>query len=211
MKRIVSFNDCSAYPEAIPRRSRTRDQLNVVLLDDSSGQEDDADRHPSNRFSTRRLAIVMCGLPGVGKTASAHSLKRYLNWIGFSCAIFNVGEKRREKLGASQPANFFDPDNPEGARLRWRMARETLDDMVSHSMSGPVQPSPGTRGRTTRYSRHSPRFHFFLSHLVVLLFLPLRLNTLRKMKICPSPKRNRNSLEKVVLTTGRSRSMMQPM
>lgn len=82
-------------------------------------------------FSTKKLVIVMVGLPARGKTHMARCLERYLNWLGFTARVFNVGEYRRKFLGATQPAAFFDPSNPEGARARWELALECLRDMTN--------------------------------------------------------------------------------
>jgi len=155
MKRIVSYNDTSAYQQvsspqirvAVDHSLNSRDGslggdvVSSPILPDtmgiSSGRcidsvEDSECEGPSDTLVTRRLAIVMCGLPGVGKTASARALSRYLNWIGFTCAIFNVGEKRRELLGSSQPAEFFDPENEQGRRARWEVAKETFCEMLAY-------------------------------------------------------------------------------
>jgi len=82
-------------------------------------------------FSTKKLVIVMVGLPARGKTHMARCLERYLNWLGFTARVFNVGEYRRKLLGATQPATFFDPSNPDGARARWELALECLRDMTN--------------------------------------------------------------------------------
>ena len=40
--------------------------------------------------------ICMVGLPARGKTYIAKKLCRYLNWIGITTRVFNVGEYRRQ-------------------------------------------------------------------------------------------------------------------
>ena len=42
----------------------------------------------------------MVGLPARGKTYIAKKLARYLNWIGISTKVFNVGEYRRQATTA---------------------------------------------------------------------------------------------------------------
>lgn len=76
-----------------------------------------------------RLVLVMVGLPARGKTTIARKLARYLRWRGTRARVFNVGSYRRERLGSGQPATFFDPTNPEGAKARRDMALAALDDV----------------------------------------------------------------------------------
>lgn len=81
-------------------------------------------------FSTKKHAIIMVGLPARGKSHIARSLKRYLNWYGHYCEVFNCGNLRRDKLEGNQSADFFDPDNQEGATKRAELATLTLDEMI---------------------------------------------------------------------------------
>ncbi len=86
---------------------------------------------PSLRPPPDRLVVVMVGLPARGKTFTARKLARYLRWQGRRARVFNVGNYRRERLGAQQPATFFDPTNPEGLAARRAMAEAALDDLLS--------------------------------------------------------------------------------
>jgi broad specificity phosphatase PhoE/predicted kinase len=87
---------------------------------------------------TKKLVIVMVGLPARGKTYIARKIARYLNWLGLDTKVFNVGQYRRSRLGAQQPATFFDPDNEEGKKARLHMAIAALDDMVEWLIEGGV-------------------------------------------------------------------------
>lgn len=78
----------------------------------------------------RKLVLVMVGLPARGKTHLARKLARYLSWLGHRTRVFNVGSYRRARLGAAQPASFFDPDNPDGLEARRRVAGEAIEDML---------------------------------------------------------------------------------
>jgi len=78
-----------------------------------------------------RLVVVMVGLPARGKTYTARKLERYLRWHGRQARVFNVGNYRRERLGAQQPADFFDPSNPQGLAQRRAMAEAAMDDMLA--------------------------------------------------------------------------------
>jgi len=75
-------------------------------------------------------AVVMVGLPARGKTFMARKLARYLGWLGYACAVFNVGNYRRATFGAKVPASFFDPSNPDGVAARRKVAMTALDDLV---------------------------------------------------------------------------------
>ena len=76
-----------------------------------------------------KLALVMVGLPARGKSYTARKVSRYLSWLGYTTKVFNVGEYRRQKLGARMQHEFFDPKNEEGAWARRLLAMDALDDM----------------------------------------------------------------------------------
>ena len=78
----------------------------------------------------------MVGKPARGKTHIARKITRYLNWRGRSARWFNVGNYRRKLLGASQPAAFFDPTNPDGVKARKRMAIAALQDLEQWMREG---------------------------------------------------------------------------
>lgn len=78
-----------------------------------------------------RIAVVMVGLPARGKTYTARKLARYLGWLGYRAQVFNVGNYRRERVGVSMPAEFFDPDNQEADGIRFQLASHALDDMIA--------------------------------------------------------------------------------
>ncbi|GJD12608.1 6-phosphofructo-2-kinase/fructose-2,6-bisphosphatase [Galdieria sulphuraria] len=118
MKRAVSYNDVAAFV-SMPLSSNNTEE-------DSSSEEESE----SKSFPMKKLAIVMVGLPARGKTHIARYIARYLNWVGRATRVFNVGNYRREILGASQPAEFFDPSNQEGRRARWELAIKCLDDLI---------------------------------------------------------------------------------
>ncbi|KAF9414795.1 Fructose-2,6-bisphosphatase, partial [Podila epigama] len=72
----------------------------------------------------------MVGLPARGKTLISQKVCRYLQWLGITTKVFNVGNYRRKLHGAHQLHNFFDPHNPEGERSRREAAVEALSDMI---------------------------------------------------------------------------------
>lgn len=80
--------------------------------------------------ATKKLCIVMVGLPARGKSHIARCLERYLNWLGFNAAVFNVGLYRRKLLGGCQNAEFFNPRNQKGVKARMELAMECLRDML---------------------------------------------------------------------------------
>jgi broad specificity phosphatase PhoE/predicted kinase len=79
---------------------------------------------------SRKLAIVMVGLPARGKSYTARRIERYLSWLGYRTRVFNVGQYRRARVGAQMPHDFFDPNNPQGEEARRQVAVEALDDML---------------------------------------------------------------------------------
>lgn len=91
---------------------------------------------PNDAPATDRLVVVMVGLPARGKTYTARKLARYLRWQGRDARVFNVGNYRRQRLGAQQPAAFFDPGNPEGLAARRAMAEAALEDTLAWLRDG---------------------------------------------------------------------------
>ncbi|KAF9106465.1 Fructose-2,6-bisphosphatase [Mortierella sp. GBA35] len=77
-----------------------------------------------------RIACVLVGLPATGKTLISQKVCRYLQWLGITTKVFNVGNYRRKLHGAHQLHDFFDPANPEGERSRREAAVEALEDMI---------------------------------------------------------------------------------
>lgn len=65
-----------------------------------------------------KLVIVMVGLPARGKTYIARKLARHLHWMGHRVQIFNVGNYRRERVGAKMAHDFFNPKNESGRKAR---------------------------------------------------------------------------------------------
>lgn len=85
---------------------------------------------------SRKLALVMVGLPARGKTFVSRKIVRYLSWLGYRARAFNVGEYRRALAGARQSADFFRPDNPEGHAARAHAAIAALDDLLTWFRQG---------------------------------------------------------------------------
>lgn len=82
------------------------------------------------------LVLALVGLPARGKSYTGGKIDRYLKWLGYRTRVFNVGEYRRERVGAKQPHEFFDPDNPAGLAARRELALEALADMVEWFREG---------------------------------------------------------------------------
>jgi broad specificity phosphatase PhoE/predicted kinase len=78
-----------------------------------------------------KLAVVMVGLPARGKSYTARRIQRYLSWLGYRTGVFNVGQYRRERVGAQVPHSFFDPDNAHGEEARRSVAVAALEDMAT--------------------------------------------------------------------------------
>ena len=78
----------------------------------------------------KKLVISMVGLPARGKTFIAQKISRYLNWIGVTTKLFNVGQYRRKMIGAKQASSFYDPENTAGNSARLSMAVAALDELV---------------------------------------------------------------------------------
>ena len=79
----------------------------------------------------------MVGLPARGKTYISKKLTRYLKWLGVNTRVFNLGQYRRKMDGYDKPKHdFFDPNNPEGVKIRMQVCKEALRDLFSWIDSG---------------------------------------------------------------------------
>ncbi|CAM9747126.1 unnamed protein product [Ascophyllum nodosum] len=105
----------------------------------TSSQMGALQQHPSNRQTqrlgywtmSRKLVLVMVGLPARGKSYIVKMLVRYLNWIGFPTKVFNVGEYRRRIGYTGVDKSFFEAGNVEGQRVRANMVQVVQDDMYA--------------------------------------------------------------------------------
>lgn len=78
----------------------------------------------------------MVGLPARGKTFVARKLQRYLSWLGHRTLWVNVGDYRRARGGARQPAAYFAPDNVATRDERLGFAVAALDDLLDWFAKG---------------------------------------------------------------------------
>ncbi|XP_046334691.1 6-phosphofructo-2-kinase/fructose-2,6-bisphosphatase 3-like isoform X3 [Haliotis rufescens] len=80
--------------------------------------------------------IAMVGLPARGKTYISKKLTRYLNWIGVSTKVFNVGEYRRAATNKYRSHDFFRPDNKEAQEIRTKCALLAMEDACQFLENG---------------------------------------------------------------------------
>lgn len=94
---------------------------------------------------SRRLVIVLVGLPGRGKSFLGRKLQSYLSWRGSTCRVFNVGLYRRAAVGGDAEracdADFFDANNEAAARVRHEVAMAALRDLTDW-LDAPEKGSP---------------------------------------------------------------------
>lgn len=80
-----------------------------------------------------KLVIIMVGLPATGKTHIAKRICRFLSFFhDIPSQIFNVGDYRRQLVGAQQTADFYDPLNPEGQAARNMSCDAALADLMEY-------------------------------------------------------------------------------
>ncbi|XP_017294765.1 6-phosphofructo-2-kinase/fructose-2,6-bisphosphatase isoform X3 [Kryptolebias marmoratus] len=84
------------------------------------------------QFTNSPTVIVMVGLPARGKTYISKKLTRYLNWIGVSTKVFNVGQYRREATRSYNSYEFFKPDNTEAMKIRNACVNAALKDVCEY-------------------------------------------------------------------------------
>ncbi|THD26647.1 6-phosphofructo-2-kinase / fructose-2 6-bisphosphatase [Fasciola hepatica] len=82
-----------------------------------------------------KTVVVLVGLPARGKSYIATKLTRYLNWVGITTRVFNVGVYRRRHFQAQQGHDFFCDDNEDAKQSRHKIAEEALEDMISWLVS----------------------------------------------------------------------------
>ncbi|KAM8831029.1 6-phosphofructo-2-kinase/fructose-2,6-bisphosphatase 1 [Synchiropus picturatus] len=97
--------------------------------------------------------IVMVGLPARGKTYISKKLTRYLNWIGVSTKMFNVGQYRRQAVKTYKNFEFFKPDNEEAMRIRKECAAAALKDVATYFSKEKGQVAVFDATNTTRERR----------------------------------------------------------
>src|SRR5438132_7917032 len=90
----------------------------------------------SQRPGAQKLAVVMVGLPRRGKTFVARKLQGYLSWLGYRTLSVNIGDYRRARAGAKQPASYFAPDNSTTRGEREGFAMVALYDFLDWFNSG---------------------------------------------------------------------------
>ncbi|XP_035016181.1 6-phosphofructo-2-kinase/fructose-2,6-bisphosphatase isoform X1 [Hippoglossus stenolepis] len=84
------------------------------------------------QFTNSPTMIVMVGLPARGKTYISKKLTRYLNWIGVTTKVFNVGQYRRDATRSYNSYEFFRPDNAEAMKIRKACAIAALKDVCDY-------------------------------------------------------------------------------
>ncbi|ODQ79986.1 hypothetical protein BABINDRAFT_161640 [Babjeviella inositovora NRRL Y-12698] len=92
-----------------------------------------------------KLVIVMVGLPARGKSYIAKKVLKYINWLQYSCRVFNVGNTRRSarhdeleepETDTAHDASFFDHKNVKNAAKREEWAMDTLNDLLDWLIDG---------------------------------------------------------------------------
>jgi broad specificity phosphatase PhoE/adenylylsulfate kinase-like enzyme len=91
---------------------------------------------PITKGSKHTMVICLVGLPARGKTYIGKKLKRWLSWGGYRTQLFNVGNVRRRRVGATKSAEFFSPSNADGVRVRRQCALEALDAVAKYFSAG---------------------------------------------------------------------------
>src|SRR5215831_4938270 len=82
------------------------------------------------RPAGQKLAVMMVGLPARGKTFVARKVQHYLSWLGYRTLLVNVGDYRRSRAGAKQPAQYFAPDNEATREEREGFAMAALHELL---------------------------------------------------------------------------------
>ncbi|XP_078465670.1 6-phosphofructo-2-kinase/fructose-2,6-bisphosphatase-like isoform X2 [Lampetra fluviatilis] len=105
------------------------------------------------RLTNSPSLIVMVGLPARGKTYISKKLTRYLNWIGVSTKVFNVGMYRRQATDSYRSFEFFRHDNEEAMTIRKQCALTALNDVKTYLSDEGGQVAVFDATNTTRERR----------------------------------------------------------
>ncbi|KAI8968439.1 6-phosphofructo-2-kinase-domain-containing protein [Mycotypha africana] len=93
----------------------------------------------ANRQLDSKLVVIMVGLPARGKSYIVKKLRRYLNWLQYETKVFNVGNLRRADEASqhhNQSAEFFDPENKDGSKIRDDLALRVLEQLIDWLRNG---------------------------------------------------------------------------
>mmetsp|Transcript_23536 Transcript_23536/g.56692 ORF Transcript_23536/g.56692 Transcript_23536/m.56692 type:complete len:514 (-) Transcript_23536:806-2347(-) len=118
--------DIENTPTDPARTSQPADQLVIKRAPTSLSSRIRAQLTPDADY----IVIALVGLPARGKSFISKKLERYLIWRGDAVRIFNVGERRREKLqsnGTFHDASFFSVSN---LSTREELAQGVLIEMM---------------------------------------------------------------------------------
>ncbi|XP_061423209.1 6-phosphofructo-2-kinase/fructose-2,6-bisphosphatase-like isoform X2 [Lethenteron reissneri] len=105
------------------------------------------------RLTNSPSLIVMVGLPARGKTYISKKLTRYLNWVGVSTKVFNVGMYRRQATDSYRSFEFFRHDNEEAMTIRKQCALTALNDVKTYLSDEGGQVAVFDATNTTRERR----------------------------------------------------------
>lgn len=125
-----------------------------------------------NNRREQKYVLAMVGLPARGKSYTAQKIARYLSWLGYPTRVFNLGERRRATLGGSQPAAFFDPENPEGSAARQALADDAVRELTlwmhGGGQVGILDATNSTRTRRAWIRRHCAQEGFELQFIELI-------------------------------------------
>ncbi|KAL1242987.1 6-bisphosphatase,6-phosphofructo-2-kinase/fructose-2 [Trichinella spiralis] len=116
--------------------------------------------------------IIMVGLPARGKTYIAKKLCRYLNWIGITTKVFNLGDYRRTFFKDHASCDdFFNPQNRETAQIRQQCADLALQDVCRYLKENRGDVAIFDATNSTRERRQFLRKSLVDQHMFRLLFV----------------------------------------
>jgi len=81
---------------------------------------------------SKRLLIVLVGLPARGKSIIAHKLDAFLNWRGWRTKAFSAGATRRRLQGGEgSAASFFDSSSSSSHAAREQISLSVLQEALA--------------------------------------------------------------------------------
>lgn len=81
--------------------------------------------------SERNMILISIGLPARGKSYLFKRIEKFLDFSGYTIALFNLGDYRRKMSNSDFKANYFTAENENAKNERQKFAEYAIEDAIS--------------------------------------------------------------------------------